>query len=166
MALAIGVIAEMFSYFPYAAAFIPGEGETAPQVDPLLVLVALAVAPFVLIVVGLISRNPVFPKDVLRSMGLLLLLGLAFGLISPALGATAGFGAGFALTLNRPDLPDLMRNRLVAVGFSVVYTLVLLVVATPAGVLTGAILPALMVGFADEYTAWHHHRGRESSATD
>lgn len=161
MALGVGVIAEMFSYFPYAAAFVPGEA--GPRVEPLLVLVALAVAPFVLILVGLVSRNPVFPKYVLRSMGLLLLLGLAFGLISPALGATAGFGVGFALTLRRPDLPDLMRNRLLAVGFSVAYTLVLLIVATPAGVLTGAILPALMVGFADEYTAWAWHRSGNRS---
>jgi hypothetical protein len=31
---------------------------------------------------------------------------------------------------------------------------VLLVVATPAGVFTGGLLPLLMLGFADEYTAW------------
>lgn len=157
----------MFSYFPYAAAFIPPEGEVGPFIQPQLVLVALAVAPFVLVITGLVSRNPRFPRHVLQSMGLLLLLGLAFGLIAPVLGAAAGFGVGIAITLNRPDHPDLMRNRLLAVGFSVVYTLVLLIVATPAGVLTGALLPALMVGFADEYTAWRHQqRSRAPSSAD
>jgi hypothetical protein len=53
-----------------------------------------------------------------------------------------------------------MRRRLLAVTFAVAYTFVLLVVATPAGVLTGAVVPILMVGFADEYGAWRWGRGR------
>jgi len=28
------------------------------------------------------------------------------------------------------------------------------VVATPAGIFTGGLLPLLMLGFADEYAAW------------
>ena len=44
--------------------------------------------------------------------------------------------------------------RFAAAGFTVVYTLLLLVAVTPAGVFTGGLLPLLMLGFADEYAMW------------
>lgn len=88
-------------------------------------------------------------------MGLFLIIGLPLGLVSPLFGAAAGFGVGFALTLNPLSLDKLMRNRLLAVAFASVYMLVLLLVADPAaGVMTGALLPPLLVGLADEYTSW------------
>jgi hypothetical protein len=146
----------MFSYFPYAAAFISESGE--PAVDPALVGIALVVAPFVFVVVGLVSRNALAPKRVLLAMGLLIAIGLSVGLISPALGASAGFGVGVAICLRLPDIPGQLRRRLVAVGLAVLYTMVLLFVAPPAGVITGAIVPILMVGFADEYGAWRATR--------
>lgn len=147
-----------FSYFPYAAAFIPGEGETGPAIDAGLVAISLALAPLVFVVVGLVSRNPRTPEQVLKSMGWLLGVGLAVGLISPALGAAAGFGVGIAVTLNLPELENQLRRRLIGVGFAVAYMLLMLVVLTPAGVFAGAILPGLMVGFADEYGAWRTSR--------
>lgn len=124
------------------------------MVDAGLVAVALAVTPFVFLIIGLLSRNPTTPKRVLISMGLLVVAGLGFGILSPALGAAAGLGIGIALTLNLPDIEGQMRRRLVGVGFAVVYMFVLLVFIPAAGVLAGAILPGLMVGFADEYGAW------------
>jgi hypothetical protein len=108
--------------------------------------------------VGFVSRNAQTPKRVLQSMGLLLLLGLGLGLLSPVLGATAGFGVGGSLCLNHPDLEGLMKWRLWATGFMTVYVLFLLVVITPAGVFAGGLLPLLMIGFADEYTAWRATR--------
>lgn len=124
--------------------------------------IALALAPFVFVIVGFVSRNPRAPKRVLWAMGLLVVLGLSIGLIAPVLGAAAGFGVGVALTLNPLDLPDLMRNRMIAVGFAVTYTLLLLIVATPAGVFTGALLPPLIVGLADEFSAWRASREKRS----
>jgi hypothetical protein len=147
-----------FSYFPYAAAFIPGEGESGPVIDAGLVAIALAVAPVVFIVVGLVSRNANTPKRVLWSMALLLVLGLGVGLLSPVLGAAGGFGVGIALTLNLPDIPGQMRRRMIGVGFALAYMLLMLFVLTPAGVLAGAVVPGLMVGFADEYGAWAQTR--------
>lgn len=154
----MGVIALLFSYFPYAAAFIPGEGEGADAIDAGLVAIALALAPLVFVLVGLVSQNPQTPKRTLWSMGLLFGLGLSLGLIAPVLGAAAGFGVGIALTLKLPDIPGQMKRRMIGVGFAIAYTLLLLVFLTPAGVLTGAIFPALMVGFADEYGAWRQDR--------
>ncbi|MGH8926204.1 MAG: hypothetical protein ACRDWA_16475 [Acidimicrobiia bacterium] len=151
----------MFSYFPYAAAFIDpvGDGVT---LDARLVAIALAIAPLVFIVVGFVSRNSQAPRRILLSMMLLLALGLSVGLISPVLGATAGFGVGVAICLRIPDIPDQMRRRLIAVALAVVYTMLLLFVAPSAGVTTGAVVPILVVGFADEYGAWRFARAKSS----
>lgn len=116
--------------------------------------IAVGIAPFAFVAVGFISQNHRAPKRVLRAMGLLVVLGLIGGLFSPILGAAAGFGVGTALTLNEPDVADILRNRLIAVGFAVAYTLLLLLLATPAGVMTGALLPPIIIGLADEFTVW------------
>ncbi len=147
----------MFSYFSYGAAFIDGEGDRSGfQLE--LAAIGLAIAPFVFIALGFISRNPAAPKRVLQAMGLLLLAGLSIGLLDPLLGAATGFCLGGALVLNRADIPRLMFWRIGAVGFTTLYMLVLLVVAAPAGVFTGAVLPLMMIGFADEYAAWSETR--------
>jgi hypothetical protein len=125
-----------------------------------LLALAVALAPFVFVVVGFVSRNARAPRQVLIAMGLLLVLGLGVGLIAPVLGAATGFGVGIALTLNRPGLPDVLRNRILAVTFSAAYIFALLYFITPAGVMAGALMPPLMVGFADEYTAWAFSRRR------
>jgi hypothetical protein len=125
-----------------------------------LVAIALLIAPLVFSSVGLISRRPHTPWRVLQSMGLLIVVGLPFGLLSPVVGAAAGFGVGFALTLNMPTFEGQLRRRLVGVGFVVVYMAILLVVIPSAGVLAGAILPGFMVGFADEYGAWREAKSR------
>ncbi|MGZ8756028.1 MAG: hypothetical protein ACXW15_12670, partial [Acidimicrobiia bacterium] len=116
----MGTVVGMFSYFPYAAAFIDGVDEVT--VDPRLVGIALVIAPFVFVVVSFVSRNTRGPRQILMAMGLLLVFGLALGLISPVLGASAGFGVGTALTLRMPDVPDQMKRRLFGVAFAVVYT--------------------------------------------
>lgn len=157
LAIAVSTVVMMFSYFPYAAAFTAVEGEPQ-QIDPALVGVGLVVAPFVFLALGFISRNPKAPKRILQSMGLLVLLGLGVGLLSPVLGATAGFAAGATLCLNPLNLPRPYKWRWWATLLATVYTLVLLVVATPAGVFTGGLLPLLLVGLADEYASWARQR--------
>jgi hypothetical protein len=143
----------MFSYFPYAAAFINPEGEGV-TLDARLVGIALAIAPLVFVVVGFVSRNAGAPRRILLAMLLLVVLGLSVGLISPVLGAAAGFGVGVAICLRVPDIPDQVRRRLVAVALATLYTMILLFIAPSAGVTTGAVVPILVVGFADEYGAW------------
>ncbi len=144
-----------FSYFPFAQAFArPEDG-----IDSGLVAISLALAPVVFVILAIVSRNPA-PRRVLQAMGLLLGIGLSIGLVSPALGATAGFGVGGALVLADPGHDRVMRNRLIAVMLAVLYTFVLLVAITPAGVFTGALLPLMAVGFADEVTAWRATRAR------
>jgi hypothetical protein len=122
------------------------------------VAIALAIAPLVFAGVGLVSARQGTPGKVLQAMGLLVVLALSLGLISPIVGAAAGFGAGIAITLNMPAFEGQMRRRLVGVGFAVAYMSVILLVIPPAGVLAGAVLPGAMVGFADEYGAWRTAR--------
>ena len=153
LAIALATVAMMFSYFAYAAAFA-GTEEEPDVIRPALVWLGLALAPFVFVVLAFVSQNPRAPKAVLAAMGLLLAVGLSVGLLVPVLGATAGFAVGGAVTLNRPQVDGVMVWRLASVGLTVVYTLVLLVLVTPAGVFTGGLLPLLMLGFADEYAVW------------
>lgn len=143
----------MFSYFAYAAAFVTGEGGEE-TIDVALVGVSLVIAPFVFVAVAFVSRHPKAPRMVVRAMILLPLVGLAIGLLAPILGATAAFAVGGAFTLNPPDAPEVVRWRALSVAVTVLYTFVLLVVATPAGVFTGAMLPLLLIGFADEFAIW------------
>jgi hypothetical protein len=128
----------MFSYFPYARAFAVPEG-APPAIDVGLVGIALAVAPFVFVALGFVSQNPI---------------GLAVGLLAPVLGAAAGFAFGGAITLNRAPLYDVLRNRLIAATALSAYLFFLLVVATPAGVFAGGLLPLMALGFADEFSYW------------
>ena len=145
----------MFSYFPYAAAFAVPEG--APSaIDPGLVGIGLVVAPFVFVALGFISGNPIAPRRVLQAMGLLIVLGFGLGLLSPVVGASAGFAMGGALTLNPPDVPGVYRTRMWAVALTVVYVFVLLLIAPPGGVFAGGVVPLILLGFADEYSAWRH----------
>lgn len=162
LAIAIGTVVMMFSYFPYAAAFTTAEGETL-RVDVGLIGIGLVMAPFVFVALAFISHGPRAPKRVLQSMGMLILLGLAVGLLSPVIGAAAGFGAGAVICLDPPRGQNVYRWRWSAVVFTVLYTLVLLVVATPAGVFTGGLLPLLMVGIADEYVMWLFQRDQAAS---
>ncbi len=159
MAIAIGTVVMMFSYFPYARAFAVPEG-APPAIDVPLVGMGLAVAPFVFVAVGFVSQNPKAPRHVLYAMGLLLVIGLGLGLLSPVLGASAGFAAGGAITLNQAPLYDLMRYRLIAVALSAAYVFGLLLVATPAGVFAGGLVPLVALGFADEYRYWRETHPR------
>ncbi len=146
-----------FSTFAYAAAFV-GDADERGSVDLRLAFIGLAVAPFVFVALGFLSRNPVAPKRVLQAMGLLLLVGLPIGLIDPVTGAATGFCLGGAVVLNRPAIERVMYWRIAAVVFTSVYVLVLIVVVPPAGVFTAAILPLMMIGAADEYAAWSAER--------
>jgi hypothetical protein len=143
----------MFSYFPYAAAFARPEGAPA-RIDVGLMGIGIVMAPFVFVTVAFVSRNPRAPRRVLQSMGLLPLLGLALGLLSPVLGATAAFGVGGSLCLNQPNLYGVLKKRLWGIAGIVVYVFFLLVVITPAGVFAGGLLPLLAIGFMDEFGAW------------
>lgn len=157
VAIAAATVLMAFSTLAYAAAFA-SDGDERSSADLRLAFIGLAVAPFVFIALGFLSRNPVAPLRVLQAMGLLLLVGLPIGLLDPITGAAAGFCLGGALALNRPAIERVMYWRVAAAVFTTFYVFVLIVVVPPAGVFTAAILPLMMIGAADEYAAWSAER--------
>jgi hypothetical protein len=157
LAIALATVVMIFSYFPYASSFATLPDGTV-EINPALVGIGLVLAPFVFVTLAFVSRNPKAPKRVLQSMVLLLGLGFTVGLLAPVLGATAAFAGGATLCLNPPRADGVYKWRSGASVLTVVYTFILLVTATPAGVFSGGLLPLLMVGFADEYSTWIHKR--------
>lgn len=150
LAIGAATIPLVFSYVSIAAAFTTdADGESL--VGPGAAALGLGIAPFVFLLLAFVSahRNP--GAAVLKAMGLFLLLAFPIGVLAPALGATAGYAAGGTVAL-RADEPS--RARWIAVGFTTFYVLILLLVAPAAGLFTGAVLPLLAVGFADEYVDW------------
>jgi hypothetical protein len=147
-------VALLFSYVAYAAAFTASEDGSGFDIDGGLVTVALALAPLVFISVAFISRNPQAWRKILQSLGLLFAIGLILGLISPIIGAAAGFGVGIAVSLHPVATAGWLKWRLIGVALAVVYMFALLVIIPAAGLIAGAVVPGLMVGFADEYRLW------------
>jgi len=163
LAIALATVVMVFSYFPYASSFSTLPDDTV-EINPALVGIGLVLAPFVFVTLAFVSRNPKAPKRVLQSMVLLLGLGFTIGMLAPVLGATAAFAGGATLCLNPPNANDVYKWRTGASVLTVIYTFILLVTATPAGVFTGGLLPLLMVGFADEYTTWIYARNHPDMA--
>lgn len=153
IAIAAATVVMAFSYFSYAAAFVGEDGGTE-TFDVVPAALGLAVAPFVFVVLAFVSRNPRAPGRIVRAMLLLLAIALPVGLLDPLVGAVAGFGAGGAVCLTPPPVERVARWRAGAVVFTTLYCLVLLLSAGPAGVMSGAVLPLVMLGFADEYATW------------
>ena len=163
LAIGLATIVMIFSYFPYASSFTTPSGGSL-EIEPALVAIGLVMAPFVFVTLAFVSRNPKAPRRVLQSMVMLVGLGFTLGMLAPVLGATAAFSAGAVLCLNPPRADGVYKWRIGAAVLTVVYTFILLVTATPAGVFSGGLLPLLMVGFADEYSTWAHVRNSEHSA--
>ena len=94
----------------------------------------------------------------LKAMGVFLLLAFPIGVLAPALGATAGYGAGGTFAL-RSGANTRLRTRWIAVGLTTIYVLFLLLMVPAAGVFAGAVTPLMAIGFADEYQDWAASRG-------
>lgn len=150
----MGLVILLFSYVTYAAAYVASEDGTGFEVDTGLIVISLAIAPLAFIAVAFISRTPDAPRRVLQAVGLLLVVGLVLGLISPIIGAAAGFGVGIALCLHPVGVDGWLRRRLIGVALALVYMFALLIFIPAAGLIAGAVVPGMMVGFADEYGVW------------
>lgn len=153
IAIGVATMVMFLSYLSYAASFVDDDGGTE-TFDIAPAAIGLALAPFVFVLLAFVSKNPKAPGHILRAMLLFIAISLPIGLIDPLVGAAAGFGAGGAVCLRRPPVERAMRWRAGAVVFTAIYCLVLLLVAGPAGVLSGGVLPLVMLGFADEYAIW------------
>lgn len=147
IAAGIGVI----SYFLLIRAAVGSLLDAGQEVVAPAFFFGMATAPLAFIALAFISRHKSAPIAVLKAMGLFLGFGLPIGMIDPALGVVAGFGAGAVVAARRDDDHSL-KARSIAVAIGVLYTLMMMIIVLPIGVFTGAFVPFLAVGFADQYS--------------
>ncbi len=152
LAIAVATIPLLFSYVSIAAAFTTDdEGESLVGAGG--AALGFGLVPFVFLLLAFVSMHKRASMAVLKAMGLFLLLAFPIGVLAPALGATAGFAAGGVVAL-RPSEMTQMKVRYIAAALAVVYVLFLLLFIPAAGVMAGAMIPLMAIGFADEYSIW------------
>lgn len=110
-----------------------------------------SLVPVVIAVVAFVSGVENAPTTTVKAMGMWILLALPLGLINPATGLSAGFGAAAAMTLRRPE-GNRVRHRVIAVLINTLYVTILVVLAPEAGLFAGAVTPLLAVRIADSWT--------------
>ncbi|MEA2023878.1 MAG: hypothetical protein U9N79_06250 [Actinomycetota bacterium] len=151
VAVGLATALELVSYWSLLRAYVAGREGLGPEVVGPSFFFGMIMVPFVFVALAFVSRHPNAPMAVLKGMGLFLLVGLPVGLLIPVLGLVAGFGVGGVVTY-RMDETHRYGSRLIAVGAISVYTLVLMIIATPIGVFTGGFLPFVAIVFADRYS--------------
>jgi hypothetical protein len=152
LAIGAATMPLLVSYFSIAAAFTTdAEGESLVGAGG--AALGFGLVPFVFVLLAFVSVHKAASMAVLKAMGWFLLLAFPIGVVAPALGATAGYAAGATVAL-RPSINSKTKVRWIAVGLTVVYVLFLLVFIPAAGVMAGAMIPLMAIGFADEYSIW------------
>ena len=110
----------------------------------------LALIPFVFVVLAFVSEHPRAPAAVFQAMVLTLVVGVVVSALAAdaVTGIVAGVGAGGVVAL-RADVDHNWRARAMAVGFAVVYTFVLVRMASSLALLPAPIFPFTALGVAD-----------------
>ena len=112
--------------------------------------VGLVAMPFAFIVLAWVSRHARPPREVLRAMGLALLVCVAVSAIAldAVTGLVAGMGAGGAIAL-RADIEHSFRARAIAVFVVTLYTFVLVRTVGAPTLLAAPVFPFTALGIAD-----------------
>ncbi len=140
------------AYWSILAGLVAAAAEgPEPVANPAVYLAfGLAVIPFVFVVLAFVSEHPRAPAAVWRAM----VLAVGVGTVVSALaadavtGIVAGVGAGGVIAL-RADADHNWRARALGVVFAVVYTYMLVRMASSLALLPAPIFPFTAVGVAD-----------------
>ena len=124
---------------------VPGTGAS--------LALGLALIPFVFVVLAFVSEHPHAPGAVWRAMVLCLVVGaIVSALAADAVtGIVAGVGAGGTVAL-RADPGHTWRARALGVVVAVVYTFVLVRMASALALLPAPIFPFTAIGVADHFS--------------
>lgn len=160
LAIGIGTIVLMVSYGSLLTATATTASETPEAAGPLFAL-GFALVPLVYVAVAFLSGRSNAPMAVLKGMGVWMLVALPLGLLHPVFGYCAGFGMGGVLTLKERDT-DRWQTRSIAVFIAATYSLGMLFVYAPIGVLSGGLLSLASLGLADAYTEYRAKRVDDS----
>jgi hypothetical protein len=130
----------------------------APNAGPLIAF-ALALVPFVFIVLAFLSEHPRAPGAVVKAMVLALLVGIPVSALAAdaVTGLVAGVGAGGIVAL-RADLAHNWKARAIAVAVATAYLFFLLRTASDVALLIGPILPFTSIGVADHLSERRRER--------
>ena len=123
----------------------------APLPNPAASLAfGLALIPFVFVVLAFVSEHPRAPAAIWRALVLTVVVGACVSALTvdAVSGIVAGVGAGGVVAL-RADADHNWRARALAVGFAVVYTFVLVRMASSLALLPAPIFPFTAIGVAD-----------------
>jgi hypothetical protein len=123
----------------------------APLPNPAASLAfGLALIPFVFVVLAFVSEHPRAPAAIWRALVLSVVVGACVSALTvdAVSGIVAGVGAGGVVAL-RADADHNWRSRALGVGFAVVYTFVLVRMASSLALLPAPIFPFTAIGVAD-----------------
>lgn len=140
------------AYWSILAALVAAASDAPdPLPNPAASLaLGLALIPFVFVVLAFVSEHPRAPAAVFRAMVLSLVVGVVVSALAAdaVTGIVAGVGAGGVVAL-RADVDHNWRARALAVAFAVVYTFVLVRMASSLALLPAPIFPFTALGVAD-----------------
>lgn len=138
------------SFSSLLAALADGTEEGTVRMASLAV--GLSIVPFVFIILAFGTRHPRAPGAVLRALGVWVLVSVAAGWFSFALGLALAFGLGGMLAVRSDEL-GAQRIRALWLGAAIVYVVILAaLLSTAVGLFAAGTVPLLAIGLADHYT--------------
>jgi hypothetical protein len=149
-AIGIATMIVLVSYGALLVAVVAARSDTPDAAGPAFA-VGFALVPIVFVALAFLSGRRNAAIQVLKAMGVWLLVALPLGLFNPVFGLVLGFGLGGVLTLRERET-DTWKVRSIAVVIVAVYTLGMLFVFPGLGLLSGGLLPISVLGIADTYT--------------
>lgn len=150
LAIGLATIVQLVSYSSLLVAIVATQSDEPEAAGPTFAL-GFALVPVVFVVVAFVSGRSRAPIQVLKAMGLWLVIGLPLGLLNPVFGLCAAFGFGGVITL-KGDETTSWRARSVAVGALSIYVLAVLFIIPALGLISGGVLPLAVLGLADYFS--------------
>ena len=165
-AITLGTLLLVPAYWSMLAGLVAAAADgPEPVANPAAYLAfGLALIPFVFVVLAFVSEHPRAPTAVWRAMVLAVLVGVGVSTLAAdaVTGIVAGVGAGGVVAL-RADADHSWRARALAIIFAVVYTFVLVRMASSLALLPAPIFPFTAIGVADHLS--ERRRSLELSRT-
>lgn len=151
-AITLATLVLVPAYWSILAGLVAAASDApAPLPNPAASLAfGLALIPFVFVVLAFVSEHPRAPGAIWRALALTVLVGTCVSALTvdAVTGIVAGVGAGGVVAL-RADADHNWRARALGVAFAVVYTFVLVRMASSLALLPAPIFPFTAIGVAD-----------------
>ena len=150
LAIGLATLVVMVSYSSLLVAIVASRSDTPEASGPAFAL-GFALVPIAYVALAFVSGRRNAPMQVLKAMGVWLVVGMPLVLANPIFGLAVGYGSAGVPTLRvRPT--DSWKARIVAVLLVAAYSLAMLQIIPPLGLLSGGLLPLASLGLADYYT--------------